>query len=121
MWSSFPQTLATSILAILVACLAVRFVVPSVLRALVAPAREIVSLVASVLVLPEYWISHSRRRKGGTPPHFAYVYGDGIARLACLGDSSIVLLLRSLARAALTVHPIAVALLAVTLRIVVSL
>lgn len=121
MWQAFPHALATSALVVVVACLAVRFALPTVLRTLVEPARELVSLVAAVLVLPEYWISHARRRDGRTPPSFAYAYGEGVNRLACLGDRSVVLALRSLARAAVAVHPIAVGLLAATWKIAAAL
>jgi hypothetical protein len=121
MWSAFPHALATSVLVVVVACLAVRFALPTILRTLVEPAREIISLVAAVLVLPEYWFSRARRRDGSTPSPFAYAYGDGVTRLACLGDRSVVLMLRSLARAAVAVHPIAVGLLAVAWKVVVSL
>lgn len=120
MWSALPHALATSVLLVAMACIAVRFVLPALLRTLVEPAREVVSLIAAVLVLPEYWISRARRRNGGTPHHFAYVYGDGVVRLAALGDRSVVLLLRSLARAAIAVHPIAVAVVVVAWQVVTS-
>ncbi|WIX99564.1 hypothetical protein QRX60_36745 [Amycolatopsis mongoliensis] len=118
MWPAFPHALATSAFVVVVACLAVRFALPVVLRTLVEPVRETISLVAAVLVLPEFWISRTRRRDGGTPSPFAYAYGDGIARLACVGDRSVVLVLRSLARAAVAVHPIVVGLLAIVWQVV---
>lgn len=118
MWPVFPHALVTSVFVVVVACLVVRFAVPVVLRTLVEPVREAISLVAAVLVLPEYWVSRTRRREGGTPSPFAYAYGDGVARLACVGDRSVVLVLRSLARAAVAVHPIVVGLLTIGWQVV---
>ncbi|MEQ0565600.1 hypothetical protein ABJI51_41530 [Amycolatopsis sp. NEAU-NG30] len=121
MWSAFPHAFATSVLVVVVTCLAVRFAVPAVLKTLVEPVRDIVSLTAAVLVLPEYWVSRARRRDGGTPSSFAYAYGDSVTRLARLGDRSVVLVLRFAARAAVAIHPIAVGSAAVAWRIAASL
>ncbi|WP_410572833.1 hypothetical protein [Amycolatopsis sp. cmx-4-61] len=115
-----PQALPSLILVVAVACLVVRFVVPIMLRTLIEPARDVVTLLAAVLVLPEYWLSQARRRAGGAPPHFAYVYGNGVTRLAWLGDRGVVLVLRSLARVAVSVHPLAVGLAAAAWKLVVA-
>jgi hypothetical protein len=112
MWQLLPRALPGLFLVVAVACLVVRFVVPVALRTLIEPARDAVTLLAALLVLPEYWVSRARRRAGGTPPHLAYVYGDGVTRLAWLGDRGVVLVLRSLARAAVTIHPLVVGLVA---------
>jgi hypothetical protein len=112
MWPLLPRALPGLFLVVAVACVVVRFVVPVALRTLIEPARDVVTLVAALLVLPEYWVSRSRRRAGGTPPHLAYIYGNGVTHLAWLGDRGVVLVLRSLARAAVTVHPLAVGLVA---------
>ncbi len=112
MWQLLPRALPGLFLVVAVACLVVRFVVPVALRTLIEPARDAVTLLAALLVLPEYWISRARRRAGETPPHLAYVYGDGVTRLAWLGDRGVVLILRSLSRAAVTVHPMVVGLVA---------
>ncbi|WP_406629277.1 hypothetical protein [Amycolatopsis sp. WGS_07] len=109
MSAAFLHGLGVSALVIAVVCLAVRFVLPAVLKVLVEPVRGCVSLAAALLLLPEYWLSRSRRRGGAVPAQFAYAYGDGIVQLAGLGDRGVVLLLRSLAEAAATVHPLAVA------------
>ncbi|MFD2474141.1 hypothetical protein [Amycolatopsis silviterrae] len=109
MGAAFLHGLGTSALVIAAVCLAVRFVLPAVLKILVEPARSCVSLTAALLLLPEYWLSRSRRREGALPAPFAYAYGDGIAHLAGLGERSVVLLLRSLAEASATVPPLAVA------------
>jgi hypothetical protein len=91
-------------------CLAVRYLVPAVLRAIVDPLCGLVGMLAALLVLPEFWISTAYRRDGGGPPSLAYLYGEGVCRLARLGHRAIRLTLRSLAKAANTVPPLAVAL-----------
>ncbi|WP_275295683.1 hypothetical protein [Amycolatopsis sp. La24] len=107
--AAFLHGLVTAALVIAVVCLAVRFLLPVVLHLLVEPVRDCVSLAAALFLLPEYWVSRSRRREGTVPIPFAYAYGDGIAHLAGLGDRSVVLLFRSLARAAAKAPPLAVA------------
>jgi hypothetical protein len=94
-------------------CLAVRYVLPVVLKALIEPLRGVLGMIAALLVLPEFWISTASRRGGGGPPHFAYVYGNGVVRLALLGHRAVGVVLRSLARAARAAHPVAVAVVAV--------
>lgn len=91
-------------------CLAVRYVVPAVLTALVDPLCGIVGVLAALFVLPEFWISTAYRRDRGCPPTLAYTYGEGVCRLTRLGHQGIRLMLRSLATAAHTVPPPAVAL-----------
>lgn len=112
MWPLLPRGLPGLILVVALACLLVRFVVPVVLKALIEPVREIVGVLAALLVLPEFWISTARRREGGAPPHLAYVYGNGVGRLAYLGYRGVGTVLRSLARAATTVHPLVVGIVA---------
>lgn len=112
MWPLFPEALPGLLLVMTVACVSVRFVVPVALRTLIEPARDAVTLIAALLVLPEYWVSTARRRAGEAPPHLAYVYGNGVTRLAWLGDRGVALALRSLARTAVRVHPLVVGLVA---------
>jgi hypothetical protein len=81
-----------------------------VLTALIDPLCGVVGLLAALVVLPEFWISTAYRRDGGCPPTLAYLYGDGVCRLARLGHRGIRLALRSLAHAAHAVPPLAVAL-----------
>jgi len=112
MWPLLPASLPGLIVVIGLACVAMRFVVPVALRALIEPLREVVGVLAALLVLPEFWISTARRRDGGTPPYLAYVYGNGVGRLATLGHQGVGTALRSLARAATTVHPLVVGIIA---------
>jgi hypothetical protein len=91
-------------------CIAVRYLVPVVLTALVGPMCGVVGMFAALLVLPEFWISTAYRRGGAGPPRLAYLYGDGVCRLARIGHRGVRLSLQSLARAAHTVPPVAVAL-----------
>ncbi|MEV4145433.1 hypothetical protein AB0J40_17305 [Amycolatopsis sp. NPDC049691] len=120
MWPLLPQALPGLAVVVAMACLVVRFVVPVALRTLVEPARDVVTLLAALLVLPEYWVSRAHRRAGGTPPHLAYLYGHGVTRLAWLGDRGVVLTLRSLARAAVAVHPLVVGLVAAAWKLALS-
>jgi hypothetical protein len=102
-------------------CLAVRYLLPVVLTALVEPLCGVVGMLATLLVLPEFWISTACRRDGGGPPHLAYLYGDGVCRLARIGHRGVRLFLQSLARAARTVPPAAVALVVVAWQLVMIL
>lgn len=88
-----------------VACLAVRYLVPVVLMVLVDLLCGVVGMLAALVVLPEFWISTAYRRDGGCPPHVAYLYGEGVCRLARLGHRAIRLTLRSLANGAHTMPP----------------
>jgi hypothetical protein len=92
------------------ACLVVRYAVPAVLTALVDPLCGIVGVLAALFVLPEFWISTAYRRDGGCPPALAYLYGEGVCRMAQLGHRAIRLALRSLANGAHTIPPQIVAL-----------
>jgi hypothetical protein len=91
-------------------CLAVRYLVPVVLTALIEPLCGVVGMLAALFVLPEFWISTAYRRDGGCPPSLAYLYGEGVCRLARLGHRSVRLALRSLANAAHAVPPVLVVL-----------
>jgi hypothetical protein len=106
------------VLVTAVVCLAVRYLLPVVLTALVEPLCGIVGMFAALLVLPEFWVSTACRRGGGGPPHLAYLYGDGVCRLARIGHQGVRLSLQSLARAAHTVPPVAVALVVVAWQLV---
>lgn len=86
-------------------CLAVRYLVPAALIALIDPLCGLVGMLAALFVLPEFWISTACRRDGGRPPSLAYLYGEGVCRLA-----HVRLAMRSLARAAHTMPPLAVVL-----------
>jgi hypothetical protein len=97
---------------------AVRYLLPVMLTALIEPLCGVVGMLAALLVLPEFWISTAYRRDGGGPPHLAYLYGDGVCRLARIGHRGLRLVLRLLARAAYTVPPLAVALTAVAWQVV---
>jgi hypothetical protein len=99
-------------------CVAVRYLLPVVLTALVEPLCGVVGMLAALLVLPEFWISTAYRRNGDAPPHLAYLYGDGVCRLARIGHRGVRLVLRSLARAAHMVPPLAVALVVVAWQLV---
>jgi hypothetical protein len=92
-----------------VICLAVRYLVPAALMALVDPLCGVVGMLAALFVLPEFWVSTAYRRDGGCPPHLAYLYGEGVCRLARLGHRAIRLTLRALAAGAREVPPLAVA------------
>jgi len=92
-----------------VICFAVRYLVPVMLTALVDPLCGVVGMIAALFVLPEFWISTAYRRDGGCPPSLAYLYGEGVCRLARLGHRGVRLALRSLATAAREVPFVAVA------------
>lgn len=84
---------------------ALRYLVPTALTALIDPLCGVVWLLAALFVLPEFWISRACRREGGCPPSLAYLYGEGVCRLARLGHRAVRLTLRSLANAAQTMPP----------------
>jgi hypothetical protein len=105
------------VLAAAVVCLVMRYLLPRMLTALVEPLCGVVGMVAALLVLPEYWVSTAYRRDGGGPPRLAYLYGDGVCQLARLGRRCVRRAFRSLAWAAHTVPPLAVALVMVTVEL----
>lgn len=102
--------LAWFLFIVTIICVAVRYLVPVVLTALIDPLCGVVWMLAALFVLPEFWISSAYRRDGGCPPSLAYLYSEGVCRLAGLGHRSVRLALRSLASAAHMVPPLAVAL-----------
>jgi hypothetical protein len=106
------------VLLVAVVCLAVRYLLPAVVKALVDPLCGVVGMLAALLVLPEYWISTACRRNGGGPPHLAYLYGDGVCRLARMGHRGVRLALRSLALAAHAVPLVGVMIVVATWQLV---
>jgi hypothetical protein len=110
MFAGLADGFLSFVLVVTVVCLTIRYLLPVALTALVAPLCGVVGILAALLVLPEYWVSTACRRDGGTPPHVAYLYGDGVCRLARLGHQGVRHLLRALARAAHGVPPVAVVL-----------
>jgi hypothetical protein len=99
-------------------CIGVRYLLPVLFTTLAGPLCAVVVLLAALLVLPEFWISTACRRGGGGPPHLAYLYGNGVCWLAGLGHQNLRLVLRSLARAAYAIPPLATALVVVTWQLV---
>lgn len=97
--------LAWFLFAATTVCVALRYLVPTVLTTLIDPLCGVVWFLAALFVLPEFWISNAYRREGGCPPTLAYLYGEGVCRLAWLGHRAVRLTLRSLANAARTVPP----------------
>lgn len=118
MLAGFAHGFLGFVLVTAAVCLAVRYLLPVVLTALVEPLCGVVGMFAALLVLPEFWISTGYRRNGDGPPRLAYLYGDGVCRLARIGHRGVRLCLQSLARAAHTVPPVAVALVVVAWQLV---
>ena len=102
-------------------CVTLRYLVPPVLVALIDPLCGLVWLLAALFVLPEFWISQAYRRDGGCPPSLAYLYGEGVCRLAGLGHRAVRLSLRSLANVAHSVPPPIVVLVVGTWQLVAAL
>jgi hypothetical protein len=53
-------------------CIATRWVLPTVARLFFAGVEQCMALVCAGLLLPEFWVSSTLRRRGGQPPHLAY-------------------------------------------------
>jgi len=70
--------------AVLLACLATRWVTPLVLRILAGSMQATVAIVATLLIFPEYCVSPASRRRDLDPPQLAYDYGAAVGWLASL-------------------------------------
>lgn len=65
-------------LAIL-SCIAVRWLLPAAARLVLDMVKQSLALMCACLLLPEFWVSDSLRRRNGHPPHLAYVYANTVA------------------------------------------
>jgi hypothetical protein len=95
-----------------VACPVVHWVVPIVLRAAVGILEETVGAVASLLLLPEYWVSTAIRARGGCPPQLAHEFGGAVAGTATHLQRFVRRVCLGLSRAARAVQPVVVAVVA---------
>lgn len=60
-------------------CVAVRWVLPILLRIALGLLLDAVLCLGAILLLPEYWLSSARRRRRGRPPTGAYEYASAVA------------------------------------------
>lgn len=97
-------------LAVVLACVAVRWVLPLILRVLKRPVQDLIQVVAACVVLPDYWASRATRRiTGGPPPMVVYEYGYTVGWIARVAHNVIGRTFAVLATIASSVHPAAVA------------
>lgn len=68
---------ALSALSVIV-CLVSKWILLSVLSLAAKSVDRIATVIAALLVLPDYWLSSSCRARGRVPSSWIYVYGDVI-------------------------------------------
>ena len=66
----------------LLTCLTSKWILLLALRVMAKSVTGVVTLVAAILVLPDYWLSLSNRSRGRTPSPLTYAYGDAISLVA---------------------------------------
>lgn len=94
-----PPGVGPVIIAVIIACLTTRWVVPLVLRMLATSLQGAVAMVAALVILPEYYVSSASRRRHVPPPQLAYDYGAAVGWLASLTHRIVGSLFRNLANA----------------------
>ncbi len=80
-----PGTVPIAV-AVLVAGATTRWIAPLSIRLLATLIQSIVATVAAVMVLPEYYLSATSRRRHRDPPQVAYDYGAVIGSTARLAN-----------------------------------
>ena len=79
-----PPRVGSILIAVVIACLTTRWVAPLALRMLAMSIQTAVALVATLMILPEYYVSITSRRRHLHPPRLAYDYGAAVGRMAFL-------------------------------------
>ena len=69
------------VVAVVVAagCVAVRWVLPTLLRITLGLLLDAVLCLGAILLLPEFWLSSAQRRRRGRPSTGAYEYASAVA------------------------------------------
>jgi hypothetical protein len=105
-----PPGMGSILIAVTIACLTTRWVAPLVLRMLARSIQTAVAMVATLMILPEYYVSSASRRRHLHPPQLAYDYGAAVGWLAFLIHRIVGWLLQNLAN---TIREIPLALVAI--------
>jgi hypothetical protein len=105
-----PPGVGPVLISVTIACLTTRWVAPLVLHMLARSIQTAVAMVATLMILPEYYVSSASRRRRLHPPQLAYDYGAAVGWLAFLIYRIIGWLLHNVANA---IRAIPVALVAI--------
>jgi hypothetical protein len=87
------------------ACLLLRFVLPVLLRTMIQPIQEAVTLPFVAVLAPEFLVTSTLRAVGRPPLRIAYDFGDLVSWTARFCRSVVYVSLSTLARAARASHP----------------
>jgi hypothetical protein len=94
------------------ACVIVRFLLAPVLRALIEPVQEVITVLAITVLLPEYALTTAMRGLGRQPLRVAYDFGDSVSWSARQARNTIHSVLRISSLAAGRVPPAITAMIA---------
>jgi hypothetical protein len=108
-WRLIVESAAVVVASALLAALLVRWVLPPVLRAVIAPVQDAISALATLVVLPEYLVTTVLRHADRKPPRLAYDYSAAVTGVARYGRTAAGLLLGGVSRGAAKAHPLLVA------------
>ncbi|MDQ3763196.1 MAG: hypothetical protein M3460_16610 [Actinomycetota bacterium] len=103
------EAIILAALAITVACIVVRWILPPVLEILARPLQDGIAAMAGLILLPEYALTTIMRRMGKAPLHISYDLGDAIAWMARTLCSAVRVILSGISRTARCVHPAIIA------------
>lgn len=106
---SFCRSIILVVLVITATCVAVRWVVPLILRILARPLQDGIVAVAGIVLLPEYLLTTIMRRRGRSPFCIAYDLGDATAWTVRTLCATVRITFGGLSRAARGVHPAIIA------------
>jgi hypothetical protein len=112
-----PPGAAQVAVAVVVACVTTRWVAPTVLSLLARSVQGTVAAIAALIILPEYYLSITRRRRQRRPPQLAYDYGATIGWIALQIHRAVGFLIHGLAAVLRAIPMIWVAILAAGLTI----
>jgi hypothetical protein len=111
-WVSAAHAIVAAAVVSAGACIGIRFLAPAVLHGMIKPVQDGIALVAIAILLPEYLVTTALRRFDRRPPRLAYDLGDCVSWLASLAGATVSVILGASSRAADSVHPAVVAVLA---------
>jgi hypothetical protein len=109
-WRLIAEGAAVVVASALVAAVLVRWILPPLLRAVIAPIQDGIGATAALAVLPEYLVTSAIRHAGNRPPRLAYDYSALVTGIARQGSSVTGRLLGGLSRGAAKAPPVLVAL-----------
>jgi hypothetical protein len=112
-----PPGVGPVAVAVIAACVTTRWAAPLAIRILAKLAQGSVAILAAIMILPEYYITASRRRHHRDLPQLAYNYSATVGSTARLTNQILGFCMHHLAKALRAIPPAVVGVIAALLTI----